>query len=103
MLYVCHQLKMFNEILRNEGKTIENEEEMLIKMTNEECLILIKEFFIEPQLKKQQEPNFNQLKIFEKMLYNLFYNLKMRIFSPQGLKAFKLDYLRAGFKDSGQE
>jgi hypothetical protein len=37
------------------------------------------------------------------MLYNLFYNLTMGIFSPQGLTAFETDYLRAGFKDLAQE
>ena len=103
MLYVCHQLKMFKEILRNGGKAIEDEEELLVTMTNDDCLILIQEFFVEPQLERQQEPNFIQLKVFEKMLYNLFYNLTMGIFSPQGLTAFELDYLRAGFKDLAQE
>jgi hypothetical protein len=35
MLYVCHQLKMYKEIVRNGGKAIENEEELLVAMTND--------------------------------------------------------------------
>jgi hypothetical protein len=48
MLYVCHQLKMYKEIVRNGGKAIDDEEELLVTMTNDECLILIQEFFVEP-------------------------------------------------------
>jgi hypothetical protein len=68
MLYVCHQLKIYKELVRNGGKAIEDEEKLLARMTNDECLALIKEFFVEPQLERQQEPNFIQLKVFEKML-----------------------------------
>jgi hypothetical protein len=33
------------------------------------------------------------------MLFNLFFNLTMGIFSPQGLTGFELDYKEAGFID----
>jgi hypothetical protein len=39
---------MYKEIVRNGGKAIDDEEELLVTMTNDECLILIQEFFVEP-------------------------------------------------------
>ncbi len=39
---------MFKQMIRNGGNAIDNEEELLLTMTNDECLNLIQEFFVEP-------------------------------------------------------
>jgi hypothetical protein len=48
MLYVCFKLKVYKKMLNNRGIPINNEENLVREMKNDECLILIQEFFVEP-------------------------------------------------------
>lgn len=48
MLYVCFKLKIYKKMLNNGGIAINNEENFLREMTNDECLILIQEYFLDP-------------------------------------------------------